>query len=138
MGRLERRPAGERPTWCKRPELFGAVVCQVPLIDMIRYKPISVRGASWGRGVRRSRENPPNRDWIHEILALSEREGRASAIRRCSSSRPPATIASRRCTPAKMAARMEAQGHEVLFYENTDGGHAARGPTTSRRPRCGR
>jgi len=25
----------------------------------------------------------------------------------------------------KMAARMEAQGHEVLFYENTDGGHAA-------------
>jgi prolyl oligopeptidase len=24
-----------------------------------------------------------------------------------------------------MAARMEAQGHEVLFYENTDGGHAA-------------
>jgi prolyl oligopeptidase len=25
----------------------------------------------------------------------------------------------------KMAARMEAQGHDVLFYENTDGGHAA-------------
>jgi len=25
----------------------------------------------------------------------------------------------------KMAAKMEAQGHEVLFYENTDGGHAA-------------
>jgi prolyl oligopeptidase len=24
-----------------------------------------------------------------------------------------------------MAARMEAQGHDVLFYENTDGGHAA-------------
>jgi prolyl oligopeptidase len=24
-----------------------------------------------------------------------------------------------------MAARMEEQGHEVLFYENTDGGHAA-------------
>jgi len=25
----------------------------------------------------------------------------------------------------KMAAKMEDQGHEVLFYENTDGGHAA-------------
>jgi len=25
----------------------------------------------------------------------------------------------------KMAALMEAQGHDVLFYENTDGGHAA-------------
>ena len=33
-----------------------------------------------------------------------------------------------RVTPVharKMAALMEAQGHEVLFYENTDGGHAA-------------
>ena len=33
-----------------------------------------------------------------------------------------------RVTPVharKMAARMEAQGHDVLFYENTDGGHAA-------------
>ncbi len=25
----------------------------------------------------------------------------------------------------KMAAKMEDQGHKVLFYENTDGGHAA-------------
>jgi prolyl oligopeptidase len=24
-----------------------------------------------------------------------------------------------------MAAKMEKQGHSVLFYENTDGGHAA-------------
>jgi prolyl oligopeptidase len=33
-----------------------------------------------------------------------------------------------RVTPVharKMAARMMAQGHQVLFYENTDGGHAA-------------
>jgi prolyl oligopeptidase len=33
-----------------------------------------------------------------------------------------------RVTPVharKMAAKMEAQGHPVLFYENTDGGHAA-------------
>jgi len=33
-----------------------------------------------------------------------------------------------RVTPVharKMAALMEAQGHDVLFYENTDGGHAA-------------
>ena len=31
-----------------------------------------------------------------------------------------------RVTPVharKMAARMAAQGHEVLYYENTDGGH---------------
>src|SRR3569832_2344355 len=33
-----------------------------------------------------------------------------------------------RVTPVharKMAARMEEQGHDVLFYENTDGGHSA-------------
>ena len=33
-----------------------------------------------------------------------------------------------RVTPVharKMAALMEAQGHDVLFYENTDGGHMA-------------
>ena len=33
-----------------------------------------------------------------------------------------------RVTPVharKMAARMEQQGHSVLLYENTDGGHAA-------------
>ena len=33
-----------------------------------------------------------------------------------------------RVTPVharKMAAKMEAQAHDVLFYENTDGGHAA-------------
>ena len=34
-------------------------------------------------------------------------------------------IASRPVHARKMAARMQAQGHEVLFYENTDGGHAA-------------
>ena len=33
-----------------------------------------------------------------------------------------------RVTPVharKMAAKMEVQGHDVMFYENTDGGHAA-------------
>ena len=27
--------------------------------------------------------------------------------------------------PARWRRKMEEQGHEVLFYENTDGGHAA-------------
>jgi prolyl oligopeptidase len=36
------------------------------------------------------------------------------------------TTSDDRVTPAharKMAAKMEAQGHDVLFYEDTDGGH---------------
>jgi prolyl oligopeptidase len=106
----------------ERPELFGAVVCQVPLIDMLRYTQIGA-GASWAaeygdpariadrawilkyspyQNVRKERRYPP----VFFVTATSDD----------------------RVTPVharKMAALMEAQGHDVLFYENTDGGHAA-------------
>ncbi len=56
----------------ERPELFGAVVCQVPLIDMIRYTQIGA-GASWaaeyGDPATRGR---PRLD--HEVFALPECE----------------------------------------------------------------
>jgi len=106
----------------ERPELFGAVVCQVPLIDMIRYTQIGA-GASWtaeygdpGRAADRA--------WIMKYSPYQNvREGR---------SYPPVFFVTAtsddRVTPVharKMAARMQEQGHEVLFYENTDGGHAA-------------
>ena len=77
----------------QRPELFGAVVCQVPLIDMIRYTQIGA-GASWAAEYG-DPAKPADRAWITPVHAR------------------------------KMAALMEAQGHDVLFHENTDGGHAA-------------
>jgi prolyl oligopeptidase len=106
----------------ERPELFGAVVCQVPLIDMIRYTQIGA-GASWeaeyGDPARAA-----DRAWI---LSYSPYQN-VSPGRKY----PPVLFVTAtsddRVTPVharKMAARMEAQGHEVLFYENTDGGHAA-------------
>ncbi|HEY0767895.1 MAG TPA: prolyl oligopeptidase family serine peptidase [Steroidobacteraceae bacterium] len=106
----------------QRPDLFGAVVCQVPLIDMIRYTHIGA-GASWaaeyGDPARRA-----DRGWIMKYSPYQNV--------RAGKSYPPVFFVTAtsddRVTPVharKMAARMEAQGHEVLFYENTDGGHAA-------------
>ena len=46
----------------ERPELFGAVVCQVPLIDMIRYTQIGA-GASW-EAEYGDPAKPADRAWI--------------------------------------------------------------------------
>ncbi|HXZ60580.1 MAG TPA: prolyl oligopeptidase family serine peptidase [Steroidobacteraceae bacterium] len=106
----------------ERPELFGAVVCQVPLIDMIRYTHIGA-GASW-EAEYGDPDKPADRAWI---LKYSPYQNVSKAKRY-----PPVFFVTAtsddRVTPVharKMAARMEEQGHTVLFYENTDGGHAA-------------
>jgi len=106
----------------QRPELFGAVVCQVPLVDMIRYSHIGA-GASW-EAEYGDPAQPDARAWILKYSPYQNvRAGKKY---------PPVFFVTAtsddRVTPVharKMAARMEAQGHEVLFYENTDGGHAA-------------
>jgi prolyl oligopeptidase len=106
----------------EHPELFGAVVCQVPLVDMIRYTHIGA-GASW-EAEYGDPDKPADRAWI---LKYSPYQNVHKAKRY-----PPVFFVTAtsddRVTPVharKMAARMEAQGHNVLFYENTDGGHAA-------------
>ncbi|MGH8275491.1 MAG: prolyl oligopeptidase family serine peptidase, partial [Steroidobacteraceae bacterium] len=106
----------------ERPELFGAVVCQVPLIDMIRYTHIGA-GASW-EAEYGDPDKPADRAWILQYSPYQNvKQGQRY---------PPVFFVTAtsddRVTPVharKMAARMEAQGHKVLFYENTDGGHAA-------------
>jgi prolyl oligopeptidase len=106
----------------ERPELFGAVVCQVPLIDMIRYTHIGA-GASW-EAEYGDPDKPADRAWIMKYSPYQN----VSKAR----SYPPVLFVTAtsddRVTPVharKMAARMVEQGHAVLFYENTDGGHAA-------------
>jgi prolyl oligopeptidase len=106
----------------ERPDLFGAVVCQVPLIDMIRYTKIGA-GASW-EAEYGDPAKPADRAWI---LKYSPYQNVSADV-----TYPPVFFVTAtsddRVTPVharKMAARMEAQGHDVLFYENTDGGHAA-------------
>jgi prolyl oligopeptidase len=106
----------------QHPELLGAVVCQVPLIDMIRYTGIGA-GASW-IGEYGDPADPKQAEYILKY----------SPYQNVSKDKhyPPVFFVTAtsddRVTPVharKMAARMMEQGHEVLFYENTDGGHAA-------------
>ena len=106
----------------QRPELFGAVVCQVPLIDMIAYSHIGA-GASWIAEYG-DPAIPAERDYI---LTYSPYQNVKPGV-----NYPPVFFVTAtsddRVTPVharKMAAKMMAQGHPVLFYENTDGGHAA-------------
>ncbi|MGD0143111.1 MAG: prolyl oligopeptidase family serine peptidase, partial [Rhizomicrobium sp.] len=106
----------------ERPDLFGAVVCQVPLIDMIRYTEIGA-GASWIAEYG-DPADPKAREWI---LKYSPYQNVKPDVKY-----PPVLFVTAtsddRVTPVharKMAARMLAQGHDVMFYENTDGGHAA-------------
>ncbi|MBN9555477.1 MAG: S9 family peptidase [Alphaproteobacteria bacterium] len=106
----------------QHPELFGAVVCQVPLIDMLAYTHIGA-GASW-EGEYGDPAKPDERAYIERY---SPYQNVKKGVKY-----PPVFFVTAtsddRGTPVharKMAARMEEQGHEVLFFENTDGGHSA-------------
>ncbi len=106
----------------QHPELLGAVVCQVPLIDMIRYTHIGA-GASWIAEYG-DPAKPKDRSWILKYSPYQN-------VKKDKTYPPVFFVTATsddRVTPVharKMAAKMEAQGHDVLFYENTDGGHAA-------------
>ena len=105
----------------QRPEIFGAVVCAVPLLDMRRYHKL-LAGASW-----MAEYGDPDRpeDW-----AFPEGYSPYHLVRAGTAyPRVFFTTSTRddRVHPGharKMAARMEEQGHDVLYYENMDGGHA--------------
>jgi prolyl oligopeptidase len=106
----------------QRPELFAAVVCQVPLLDMLRFSKLGA-GASWV-GEYGDPEDPADRA---AILAYSPYQNVKPGVKYPSMFFVTAT-SDDRVTPVharKMAAKMKAQGHDVLFYENTEGGHAA-------------
>jgi prolyl oligopeptidase len=103
-----------------RPDLFGAVVCQVPLLDMRRFNKL-LAGASWMgeygdpdkpeewafiRGfspyhnVAKDREHPPI------LITTSTRDDRVHPGH-----------------ARKMTALLESLGKDVLSYENIEGGH---------------
>jgi prolyl oligopeptidase len=108
----------------QRPELYGAVVSQVPLLDMRRFHKL-LAGASW-------MAEYGNPDLAEEWAWISK----YSPYQNVKAGRkyPPVlfTTSTRddRVHPGharKMMARMLAQGHvegdQVLYYENIEGGH---------------
>jgi prolyl oligopeptidase len=106
----------------ERPDLFAAVACGSPLLDMRRYNKL-LAGASWVDEYG-DPDNPA--DWAY-ISRYSPYQNVKSDV-----GYPPVlfTTSTRddRVHPGharKMAARMEEQGHPVLYYENIEGGHGA-------------
>jgi prolyl oligopeptidase len=109
-------------TFVQRPDLFKAVVCQVPLLDMKRYSHL-LAGASW-MGEYGDPDVPG--DWAF-ISKYSPYQNVKAGVKY---PRVLFTTTTRddRVHPGharKMVAKMEAQGHDVLYFENTEGGHGA-------------
>ena len=106
----------------QRPDLFNAVICQVPLLDMLRYNQL-LAGASWvgeygdpsdpTEGAFLRKISPyhnidPAMDYPEIFFLTSTKDDRVH----------PAHA-------RKAAKRMEDQKHSFLYYENIDGGHSA-------------
>lgn len=101
------------------PELFGAVVVQVPLLDMKRYSHL-LAGASW----MAEYGNPDTADW--EFIKTFSPYHLFDPAK----TYPPVlfTTSTRddRVHPGharKMAAKMIEAGKDVTYYENIEGGH---------------
>jgi prolyl oligopeptidase len=102
------------------PSLFKAAVCQVPLLDMQRYNKL-LAGASWMaeygnpdipeqwsyiQGFSPYHNVRENQKYPTVLFTTSTRDDRVHPGH-----------------ARKMMAKMEAQGHSVLYYENIEGGH---------------
>ncbi|MFT4197064.1 MAG: prolyl oligopeptidase family serine peptidase [Pseudoxanthomonas sp.] len=101
------------------PQLFGAVVIQVPLLDMKRYSHL-LAGASW----MAEYGNPDTDDWnfirTFSPYHLFDPDRTYPPTLFLTSTRDD------RVHPAharKMAAKMLDAGKDVLYYENVEGGH---------------
>jgi prolyl oligopeptidase len=106
----------------QRPDLFNAVVCQVPLLDMKRYH-LLLAGASW-MAEYGNPDVPAEWDYIRQYSPYQNVKAGAHYPRIffVTSTRDD------RVHPGharKMAARMLEQGHAVAYYENIEGGHGA-------------
>lgn len=105
----------------QRPELFQAVVCQVPLLDMRRYHRL-LAGASW-MGEYGDPDLPA--DW--EFIARYSPYQRLRPDRRYPRALFTTSTRDDRVHPGharKMVAMMQSQGHDALYWENMEGGHA--------------
>ena len=104
------------------PELIGAVVCQVPLLDMQRYSHL-LAGASW---MEEYGDPDKPEDWAFLQTFSPYHNLRTGAAY------PPVlfmtTTRDDRVHPGharKMMAKMKDMGLDVRLFENTEGGHGA-------------
>ncbi len=105
----------------QRPELFNAVVCQAPLLDMKRYSKL-LAGASW---MGEYGDPDVAADW--EVISRYSPYQNLKEGRKYPSVLFTTSTRDDRVHPGharKMAAAMLARGDDVLYYENIEGGHA--------------
>ncbi len=106
----------------QRPDLFNAVVVQVPLLDMLRYHKL-LAGASWIDEYG-SPEVPEERVWLEKFSPYQNLKKRDDMPM-------PLIVTSTkddRVHPAharKFGAKMQELGMPFYYYENIDGGHSA-------------
>lgn len=106
----------------QRPDLFNAVVCAVPLLDMLRYDKL-LAGASWV-GEYGSPADSVEGAFLKSISPYHNIKSgmKYPEVFFVTSTKDD------RVHPAharKTAMRMQDQGHAFLYYENIDGGHSA-------------
>jgi prolyl oligopeptidase len=106
----------------QRPDLYRAVVCQVPLLDMRRFNKL-LAGASW-MDEYGDPDKPEDWAFISKYSPYQNvvKDKKYPKILFVTSTRDD------RVHPGharKMVAKMREQGHDVLYYENIEGGHAA-------------
>lgn len=106
----------------QRPDLFGAVHCGSPLLDMRRYNQL-LAGASW-MDEYGDPDKPKEWNYISKYSPYQNVQKDKTY--------PPILITTStkddRVHPGharKMAALLNEQGHQVLYYENIEGGHGA-------------
>jgi prolyl oligopeptidase len=106
--------------YTRRPDLFGAVVCQVPLLDMRRFHTL-LAGASW-MGEYGNPDAPDEWRFIRDFSPYHNVDPKTA--------HPPILITTStrddRVHPGharKMTALLKELGKNVLYYENIEGGH---------------
>jgi len=105
----------------KYPELFGALVCQVPLLDMKRFH-LMLAGASWVAEYG-DPDNPDDWEFISEYSPYQN----ISTATRYPAMLVTTSTRDDRVHPGharKMTAALEEAGQPVWYYENIEGGHA--------------
>jgi len=108
-------------SFVQRPELFKAVVCQVPLLDMKRYNKL-LAGASW----MAEYGNPDTDDWEYiktwsPYQNLDPKENYPKVFFWTNTRDDRVHPAHAR----KMVAKMTDMDKPVYYYENTEGGHGS-------------
>lgn len=106
----------------QRPKLYAGVVCQVPLLDMVRYHKL-LAGASWTAEYGSVEDRKERK----AILKYSPYQNLKPGVKY-----PKALFVTStkddRVHPGharKMVKRMSDLGQDVFYYENIEGGHSA-------------